>query len=211
MKQKIINIVGIFFLVIGITLLLYPEIISYLKQKQSDQTVKELTQRRSKRKQDDLLYQKAVCYNRKIFKEKQAGLKDVFSYRSAPIVLRNEKNTFGYIKIPKMKQKLPLYLGATMENMRKGAAIMGQTSLPVGQKDSNCVIAAHRGWERLDYRVTKIKVIDPYDMDKILIQKGKDMVTLLTCHPYRGHGRYRYVVYCMRNHGQKIRKQKEDR
>ena len=122
-----------------------------------------------------------------------------------------------------------------MENMRKGAAIMGQTSLPVGQKDSNCVIAAHRGyrgipyyrdieqlktgdqviirnlWERLDYRATKIKVIDPYDMDKILIQKGKDMVTLLTCHPYRGHGRYRYVVYCMRNHGQKIRKQKEDR
>ena len=225
MKQKIINIVGIFFLVIGITLLLYPEIISYLKQKQSDQTVKELTQRRSKRKQDDLLYQKAVRYNRKIFKEKQAGLKDVFSYRSAPIVLRNEKNTFGYIKIPKMKQKLPLYLGATMENMRKGAAIMGQTSLPVGQKDSNCVIAAHRGyrgipyfrdieqlktgdqviirnpWERLDYRVTKIKVIDPYDMDKILIQKREDMVTLITCHPYRGHGRYRYVVYCMRNHG----------
>ena len=55
MKQKIINIVGIFFLVIEITLLLYPEIISYLKQKQSDQTVKELTHRSSKRKQDDLL------------------------------------------------------------------------------------------------------------------------------------------------------------
>ena len=64
-------------------------------------------------------------------------------------------------------------------------------------------------WEILDYRVTKIKVIDPYDMDKILIQKGKDMVTLLTCHPYRGHGRYRYVVYCMRDHRQKIRRQKE--
>ena len=146
------------------------------------------------------MYQKAVCYNRKIFKEKQ----------------------------------LPLYLGATMENMRKGAAIMGQTSLPLGQKDSNCVIAAHRGyrgipyfrdieqlktgdqviiknpWESLDYRVTKIKVIDSYDMDKILIQKGKDMVTLLTCHPYRGHGRYRYVVYCMRDHRQKIRRQKKD-
>lgn len=112
---------------------------------------------------------------------------------------------------------------------------MGQTSLPLGQKDSNCVIAAHRGyqgipyfrdieqlktgdrviiknpWETLTYKVTKIKVIDPYDTDQILIHKGKDMVTLLTCHPYRGHGRYRYVVYCMRNHGQKIRKQKEDR
>ena len=228
MKQKIINIVGIFFLVIGITLLLYPEIISYLKQKQSDQTVKELTQRRSKRKQDDLLYQKAVRYNRKIFKEKQAGLKDVFSYRSAPIILKNEKNTFGYIKIPKMKQKLPLYLGATMENMRKGAAIMGQTSLPLGQKDSNCVIAAHRGyqgipyfrdieqlktgdrviiknpWEKLTYRVEEIKIIQPNDSDQIKIRKGKEMVTLLTCHPYRSHGKYRYVVYCIRDHGQKI-------
>lgn len=133
-----------------------------------------------------------------------------------------------------MKQKLSLYLGATMENMRKGAAIMGQTSLPLGQKDSNCVIAAHRGyqgipyfrdieqlktgdrviiknpWDTLSYKVTKIKVIDPYDTDKILIKKGKDMITLLTCHPYRGHGRYRYIVYCMRDHGQKIKEQGEE-
>ena len=234
MKQKIINIIGILFLAAGIGSLLYPEIISYLKQKQSDQIVKELTHEGNRNKLDDPLYQKAVRYNRKIFQEKQTGLKDAFSYRSAPIVLENEKNTFGYLKIPKMKQKLPLYLGATMENMKKGAAIMGQTSLPLGQKDSNCVIAAHRGyqgipyfrdieqlktgdrviiknpWETLTYKVTKIKVIDPYDTDKILIQKGKDMITLLTCHPYRGHGRYRYVVYCMRDHGQKIRKQKEE-
>lgn len=222
MKRKILNIVGILFLAAGIGSLLYPEIQSYLKQKQSDQTVKELTQERKKTKQGDPLYQKAVRYNRKIFQEKQTGLKDVFSYRSAPIILKNEKDTFGYIKISKMKQKLPLYLGATMENMRKGAAIMGQTSLPLGQKNSNCVIAAHRGyqgipyfrdievlktgdrviiknpWETLTYKVTKIKVIDPYDTDKILIRKGKDMITLLTCHPYRGHGRYRYVVYCRR-------------
>ena len=108
---------------------------------------------------------------------------------------------------------------------------MGQTSLPLGKLDSNCVIAAHRGyqgipyfrdieelktgdlviirnpWERLRYKVTKIKVIDQYDTDKILIQKGKDMITLLTCHPYRGHGKYRYLVYCERDHGQKIKKQ----
>ena len=231
MKQKIINIIGILFLVAGIVSLLYPEIMSYLKKKQSDQTVKELTQESSQTKPSDPLYQKAIRYNRKIFQEKQTGLKDVFSYRSAPLILKNEKNTFGYIKIPKMKQKLPLYLGATMENMRKGATIMGQTSLPLGKRDSNCVIAAHRGyqgipyfrdieelkigdlviirnpWERLRYKVTKIKVIDPYDTDKILIQKGKDMITLLTCHPYRGHGKYRYLVYCERDHGQKIKKQ----
>ena len=111
---------------------------------------------------------------------------------------------------------------------------MGQTSLPLGKRDSNCVIAAHRGyqgipyfrdieelktgdlviirnpWERLRYKVTKIKVIDPYDTDKILIQKGKDMITLLTCHPYRGHGKYRYLVYCERDHGQKKSRRKKE-
>ena len=121
-----------------------------------------------------------------------------------------------------MHVKLPLYLGATLENMRKGAAIMGETSLPLGTKNSNCVIAAHRGykgipyfreieklkagdkvtiqnpWEKLSYRVEKIKIIKPDDSDQIRIQKGKDMVTLLTCHPYRSHGKYRYLVFCER-------------
>ena len=133
-----------------------------------------------------------------------------------------------------MDVKLPLYLGATLENMRKGAAIMGETSLPLGTKNSNCVIAAHRGyegipyfreierlkigdrviiknpWEKLTYRVDEIKIIQPDDSDQIQIRKGKDMVTLLTCHPYRSHGKYRYVVYCIRDHGQKIVEKKNN-
>ncbi len=231
MKHRLITIVGWLFLVTSVGLLLYPEIISFIKQKQSDQIAQELEKNTGRRKNDDSLYQKALRYNEKIREDGQKDLKDVWSYQAPPIVLRKEQDTFGYIKIPKMKQKLPLYLGATMENMRKGATIMGQTSLPLGKRDSNCVIAAHRGyqgipyfrdieelktgdlviirnpWERLRYKVTKIKVIGPYDTDKILIQKGKDMITLLTCHPYRGHGKYRYLVYCERDHGQKIKKQ----
>ena len=50
-----------------------------------------------------------------------------------------------------MNVKLPLYLGATLENLRKGAAVMGETSLSLGTKDSNCVIAAHRGYQGIPY------------------------------------------------------------
>lgn len=25
------------------------------------------------------------------------------------------------------------------------------------------------------------------------------MITLVTCHPYRSHGKYRYIVYCSRD------------
>lgn len=235
MKRNLMNILGIILIGIGTFVFLSPVFSAYQQQEKADQEIEAFEKGKKIPKEKDPLYQEAVSYNQKIYKNGQSGLKDAWSYRTSPIRLKDGKKRFGYIKIKKMDVKLPLYLGATLENMRKGAAIMGETSLPLGTKNSNCVIAAHRGyegipyfreierlkvgdrviiknpWEKLTYRVEEIKIIQPDDSDQIKIQKGKDMVTLLTCHPYRGHGRYRYVVYCMRNHGQKIRKQKEDR
>ena len=215
-------------IMISILCFLYPEISSSFDDIRSDKVITDIQKYPKKKKAQ--LYQKASEYNQKIYESGQNELKDVWSYRSAPIKLTKGQKTFGYVQIPKMKVKLPLYLGATMENLRRGAAIMGQTSLPLGQVNGNCVIAAHRGyqgipyfrdierlkigdkvylrnpWKKMKYRVQKIQIIDPYDTDKIKIQKGKDMITLLTCHPYRGHGKYRYLVYCVRDHGQKIKK-----
>ena len=50
------------------------------------------------------------------------------------------------------------------------------------------------------YTVADMKIINPTDVDKILIQEGRDLLTLLTCHPYGTGGRYRLVVYCERNY-----------
>ena len=57
-------------------------------------------------------------------------------------------------------------------------------------------------WETLTYIVESIDIIGPYDSHKVMIQEGRDMVTLLTCHPYRSHGKQRYVVYCVRDEGE---------
>ena len=53
-------------------------------------------------------------------------------------------------------------------------------------------------WEMLTYRVVGAKIIDPHEVDEILIHPGADMITLLTCHPYASGGRQRYLVYCER-------------
>jgi sortase A len=121
-----------------------------------------------------------------------------------------------------MNVTLPLYVGASISKMAKGATVLGQTSLPIGGTNTNSVIAGHRGykgspffreieklsigdyvyitnpWERLIYQVESIDIINPYDSEKLVIQEGKDMITLLTCHPYMSHGKYRYLVYCVR-------------
>ncbi|MCD8130146.1 MAG: class C sortase [Lachnospiraceae bacterium] len=131
----------------------------------------------------------------------------------------------GYIEIPDMDVLLPLYLRASAENLAAGAAVLSQTSLPIGGISSNCVIAGHRGyagmayfreieslkegsliyivnpWETLVYQVTETRVIDPSDIAAVLIQEGRDLVTLITCHPYLSNGLYRYVVYCERTDG----------
>ena len=53
-------------------------------------------------------------------------------------------------------------------------------------------------WEELVYEVEKIDIVTPNDVDAVKIRPGKDMVTLLTCHPYGSNGKYRYLVYCSR-------------
>lgn len=208
MKRNLMNILGIILIGIGTFVFLSPVFSAYQQQEKADQEIEAFEKEKKIPKEKDPLYQEAVSYNQKIYKNGQSGLKDAWSYRTSPIRLKDGKKRFGYIKIKKMDVKLPLYLGATLENMRKGAAIMGETSMPLGTKNSNCVIAAHRGyegipyfreierlkvgdrviiknpWEKLTYRVEEIKIIQPDDSDQIKIQKGKDMVTLLTCHPY---------------------------
>ena len=53
-------------------------------------------------------------------------------------------------------------------------------------------------WETLTYAVVDVKIIQPDQVDKIKIQPGRDLLTLITCHPYASGGRQRLVVYCER-------------
>ena len=59
-------------------------------------------------------------------------------------------------------------------------------------------IIVTNSWERLEYIVSDIQVIEPDEIEWIKIQPGIDQVTLITCHPYRSGGKYRYVVYAKR-------------
>lgn len=163
-------------------------------------------------------------YNQEIYENGQRNLNDPFSYEEASFHLEEwnlENDMFGYLVIPKMDLELPVYLGASKENMSRGAAHLSWTSLPVGGENTNAVLAAHRGfskqamfreiekleigdeviirnpWDTLRYKVSEIRIIEPDEVNQILIQKGKDLVTLLTCHPYTRND-YRYVVYCER-------------
>ena len=164
-------------------------------------------------------------YNKELWDEKQADLKDPWSYTQPSFLLKQyglDSEIFGVISIPKLDLEMPLYLGATTDHLADGAAHLSQTSLPIGGENTNCVIAGHRGfngatyfryitdlvpgdivtitniWETLTYEVCETKVIKPNEVEEIHIQEGRDLLTLLTCHPYASGGKYRYLVFCQR-------------
>ena len=171
------------------------------------------------------LWLQMKVYNESIFLSGQEGLSGEESYVEPSFILADfglESEVFAVLSIPKLDLKMPIYLGATWQHMADGAAQMSETSLPIGGKNTNCVIAGHRGWngaayflripnleigdtviitnlwETLTYEVVETKIIQPYDVESIHIQPNRDLITLLTCHPPATGGRQRYLVYCER-------------
>ncbi|WP_070041071.1 class C sortase [Robinsoniella peoriensis] len=239
LKKKIILIMAVISLAAGMGLLLYPYISQQVYDREVRKVLEAFDQKTDKMKREmkaevsdtsvpkpffDELYEKILAYNRNLFLSGQKDLVDPFSYEQIGFSLKEwgfDEDMIGSLKISKMDIELPVYLGATNENMAKGAAHLTQTSLPVGGINSNAVIAAHRGYSRaamfrdieklepgdeviiknfretLTYRVAEIKILKPTDIQEILIQEGRDLITLLTCHPY-GFNLQRYAVLCER-------------
>ncbi len=124
----------------------------------------------------------------------------------------------GVLTVDSMACEAPVYLGSSEQNMLNGAAVVAGTSAPLGEPSSNCVIAAHRNmffkqienvrvgdrvclrtiWGGYVYRVVEIRIISPSDIKSAAVQEGKDLLTLVTCHPY-GSNRQRIIAVCERD------------
>lgn len=171
------------------------------------------------------LWEEMCAYNEKIHDEQQVSLSSRAALQKAAFQLRDygrNDEVFAILNIPKINLDMPVYLGATDQNLANGAAHLSQTSLPIGGENTNCVIAGHRGWngayyfryvpdlrkgdvvtlqnlwETLSYQVVETKIIAPSDVDAIRIQEGRELLTLLTCHPYASGGKQRFLVICER-------------
>ncbi|MCL1838960.1 MAG: class C sortase [Propionibacteriaceae bacterium] len=174
-------------------------------------------------KPNEELYQFLKSENERLFQTGQSALVDAFSYQRAGIDLSAygiQDDCIGFISLPTINMELPIFLGANRENMRKGAVHLTQTSYPIGGENTNTVIAAHRGGtlkmfrniheikigdeitltnfrETLVYRAAEIRIIKPNEIDKVMIQEGRELLTLISCNPL-GKNYQRYVLYCER-------------
>ena len=211
--------------VAGICVMLWPVVTGHKLQADTDAAVQSFLEERKPEQQYFELLVALQEYNQCIYAEKQSDLIDLEACEKSAAdltVYGIEDELIGVLEIPAMELTMPVYLGASDAHLAAGAAVLGNTSTPIGGDNTNCVIAGHRGWrgadyfrhidrlqmgdtvkftnlwETITYTVANIQVIQPHEVDKIKIQQGRDLLTLLTCHPYASGGRQRYVVYCER-------------
>ena len=221
MKRKILVILIFLIYAVGVGFVLYPQVADVVVKQKQSKAVESFEHKETR----DAVYEEMVSYNQSLIQNGQAGLSDAWIDTEMSSFLETsgyEEGMVGVLNIDAMGVSLPLYIGTDEENLMKGAAVLANTSMPIGGESTNCVIAGHRGgyngqavfrdievlqagdvvtvtnaWETLEYEVVKSIVIMPDDIDAIKIIPGADMLTLVTCHPY-GDNTQRYVVYCTR-------------
>lgn len=232
MKGKLIALILLLAVFLGgLGAFLYPIVNGLLLDRQQSRTAQLFLSREQEQgvvqstQPSDPLRIAMEAYNHRIFEEGQAGFNSVDAYETPSFLLSDyglEEEVFGVISIPSLDVELPIYLGASAENLALGAAHLSQTSLPIGGENTNSVIAGHRGWrggayfrdipklkagdlvqitnlwETLRYQVREVKIIYPQSSTALLIQPGQDLLTLMTCEYAPGGVKNRCLVICER-------------
>lgn len=141
--------------VAGICVMLWPVVTGHRLQADTDAAVQEfLVERNEPEKLYPELLADLQAYNRRIYAEKQSGLVDLEACEAPAADLSAygiEDEIIGVLEIPAMELTMPVYLGASDGHLAAGAAVLGNTSAPIGGDNTNCVIAGHRGWKGADY------------------------------------------------------------
>ena len=220
MKNKLINILLIFALVAGLSLLLYPTVSDYWNSLHASQAVAsydKAVKSMDEGKYDELL-QSARRYNRDLYlrgslfsltdeeREDYTGQLDI-----------DGSGVMGYIEIPTIKVSLPIYHGTSDDVLQVAVGHLEWSSLPVGGESTHCVLSGHRGLpsaklftnldqlaegdlfvirtldEVLTYEVDRILIVLPSEVQALAAEEGKDLCTLVTCTPY-GVNSHRMLV-----------------
>lgn len=171
------------------------------------------------------LYKDSIKYNENLKENQNSLLTNQYSYTKSSLDLTKYgifDGIYGYVSAPSIDMKLPIYLGANASTMSYGAAHLTYTSLPLGGKNTNTVLAGHTGyvgriffdnlrnlkisdrvtvtnyWSTLKYKVIQTKVLKPSESQDIFIKNNKDLLTMITCISNGNGGFNRYFVICER-------------
>ena len=148
-------------------------------------------------------FEKAMAYNEKIKRHIKINENEYENQLNV-----DNSGIMGYIEIPKIDVKLPIFHGVDSSVLQIGIGHLKETTLPIGGKGTHSALSGHRGLpsaklfteldeleigdtfniyildKSLSYQIDNIIVVEPNDASSLGIIPDKDYVTLITCTPY---------------------------
>lgn len=211
-------------ILLGIGLLAYPSVSNWYNDVHRTRAIADYESAMADMSAVDIesMFEQARVYNKNL-----TGKYDRFRPTDAELADYNAilditgTGIMGYIEIPKIQVKLPVYHTVEETVLQIAAGHMPGTSFPIGEPGSHSVISGHRGlpsaklFTHLDelqdgdlfqihildktftYRVYDIEVVLPEEMDSLSIASDREFVTLVTCTPY-GVNSHRILVHAER-------------
>jgi len=221
--SKIISLLIVVILLSAAGMFLYPTLSDQYNRFQNARRISDyerVAENLNPEENQEMLAQ-ARAYNETL---KQTEIRDAFTdaetssdaqYRA--LLDPNGDGIMGYIEIPKIGVRLPIYHSTDDYGLQRGVGHMEGTALPVGGTSTHCGLAGHRALpsarlftdldqlvrgdliyicvlgEVLMYQVDQISVVLPHELDYMAVEEGADLVTLVTCTPY-GLNTHRLLV-----------------
>lgn len=215
-KRILLHVLFLVLFLIGIGAAAYPAFGNWYAEQKQSVVLTEYEKALAKIENADLTdaFKQAEIYNDALFTG-ETDEEERPDY--GELLCTTEDGIMGYVEIPAIQIRLPIYHGCTENELSKGAGHLPSSSLPVGGKSTHAVLAAHSGRadskmftdldqvkegdliylyvlnKTLTYEVDQITVTTPDDTDAIQIIDGEDLLTLLTCTPY-GTNTHRLLV-----------------
>lgn len=217
-KNNITTVLLVVLLLAGLSLLLYPTVSDYWNSFRQSKAISNYAEKVATLDEDEYnrILSAAQSYNNKLAKSGQGtSVDDTAEYEALLNV--SGLGIMGYVEIPQINCSLPIYHGTEDSVLQIAIGHIEWSSLPVGGKDTHCVLSGHRGLpsaklfsnldelqvgdifmlrvldEVLTYEVDQIRIVEPQETEELQIVSGEDYCTLVTCTPY-GINTHRLLV-----------------
>ncbi len=220
MKKHLTTILLFIVLLAGLSLLLYPSFSDWWNSMHMSRVITDYVDMVQQMDEDEYagILEEARVYNESLV-HRANGYTLLPEQREQYPKLLNVANNgvMGYVEIPTIDVSLPVYHGTDESVLQVAIGHLDWSSLPVGGESTHCVISGHRGLpsaklftnldrlregdifilrildEVLTYEVDQILIIEPKDVEFLMITEGMDYCTMFTCTPY-GINTHRLLV-----------------
>ena len=230
MKKHLSTIIFVIVLFVGLSLLLYPTISDYWNSYHQSKAIASYVDSVENMDEEKLEEMRIAAqeYNRKLLSNNNRFEMTDEEYSEYEKILDvNGTGIMGYVEVPRIDVKIPIYHGTDNEVLQIGDGHIEGTSLPIGGDSTHSAISGHRGLtssklftdidqlsegdvfmlyvlgETLTYEVDQIRIVLPDELNDLKIESGEDYCTLITCTPY-GVNTHRLLVRGHRIENEKV-------